>query len=298
MNKIIVILLVLFNQSAFAQELFCQVNVNFSAIQGANRQYFQSLQNALMEFMNSRKWTNDNFLNQERINCSFNIMVEEELSANRYKATCIIQSTRPIFMSNYNAILLNHSDPDWVIEYTEFQPLEYNEASFTTNLIALMSFYTHIILGLDYGSFELDGGNAYFQKAQNVLNMAQNAPERGWRSNEGMQNRYWLINNILNPVYKPVHQAIYQYHRLGLDRMLENQEEARNEAIAALKLIEKANAARPGSFFIRLYMGGKMNEYIGLFSQALPNQKQEIVQMLSQIDPSNGINYQKIITNK
>jgi hypothetical protein len=249
-----------------------------------------------MEFLNTRKWTEDIFQQQERIVCNITILLEERISANQFKATVQIQSTRPVYNSGYNAVMLNHTDPDWVFEYVEFQPLEFNDNSFLNNLSSLLAFYAFTIIGLDYDSFSLLGGTEFHQRAQQVVVNAQNAIEPGWRQNQNLRNRYWLNENLLNSAFKPFRESLYFYHRLGLDIMhrSENMIEARRQITIALTKMHNVHKSKPGSMLQQVYLNGKLTEIIGVFSKATPAEKSNVLTMLSEIDPPNILQYQKI----
>lgn len=279
-----------------AQELNCQVTVNFSKIGGADQQFYQSMENTIREFVNTRKWTNDVFQEQERIVSSITIMLDERVSTNLFKATVQIQSSRPVYNSGYNSILLNHTDPDWTFEFVEFQPLEFNENTHLSNLSSLLAYYVYIILGFDYDSFSMLGGTEHFQRAQQIVINAQNAPEPGWRQNQGLRNRFWLSENLLNQSFKPFREGLYVYHRQGLDVMSkpDNMIEARKKTTEALTKMHQVHRSKPGSMLQQIYLAGKISEVVGIYSKAQPAEKSNVVTMLTDIDPSNLLQYQKI----
>ncbi len=284
--------------SVKAQELNCQVTVNFSKIGGADQQFYQSMENTIREFMNTRKWTSDVFQVQERITSSITIMLDERVSTNVFKATVQIQSSRPVFNSGYNSVLLNHTDPDWTFEFVEFQPLEFNENTHLNNLSSLLSFYAYIILGFDYDSFSMLGGTEHFQRAQQIVLNAQNAPEPGWRQNQGLRNRFWLSENLMNQSFKPFREGLYTYHRLGLDVMSkpDNMIEARKKTTEALTKMYQVHRSKPGSMLQQVYLAGKISELVGIYSKAQPAEKSNVLTMLTDMDPSNLLQYQKINT--
>ncbi len=282
-----------------AQELNCQVTVNFSRIGGADQQFYQSMETTIREFLNTRRWTNDVYQEQERIVCNITIMLEERVSTNQFKATATIQSTRPVYNSGYNSVLLNHTDPDWVFEYVEFQPLEFNENSHLNNLSSLLAYYVYTILGLDYDSFSMLGGTEFHQRAQQIVINAQNAPEPGWRQNQNLRNRYWLNENLVNQSFKGFREGLYIYHRLGLDAMSrpDNMIEARKKTTEAINKMHQVHKSKPGSMLQQVYLAGKMTELVGIYSKAQAAEKSAVVTILSEIDPSNLLQYQKINAN-
>ncbi|HQO87144.1 MAG TPA: DUF4835 family protein, partial [Bacteroidia bacterium] len=186
-----------------AQELNCQVNVMAPQIQNVDKKVFETLQQSIFEFMNNTKWTSDKYLNQERIECSVTITINERVSNDEYKGSIQVTSRRPVFQTSYNSPTLNFNDDNFQFKYIEYQPLEFSENGSNPNLTAVLAFYANIILGVDYDSFSLYGGAPYFARAQTIVNNMQNAREAGWRAFEGTKNRYWLSENMTNPVFKP-----------------------------------------------------------------------------------------------
>lgn len=278
-----------------AQELNCQVQVVSPQIQGTSeRRIFDNLQKAIFEFMNNTKWTNDIFGPDERINCSFFVNVTEKLSNDEYKATLQIQSTRTIFKSSYNSVLLNHNDANFQFKYVEFQAFDFTINQHTTNLTSVLAYYAYTIIALDYDSYALNGGTPYWQKAQTIVANAQNAPERGWRSQEDTKNRYWLVENMLQPLFAPMRTCLYKYHRLGFDIMYSDVAAGRAAVLEALQGLEQIHSQRPLSFPMQIFFNAKSDEVVKLFSQGLPDEKGKAIPLLQKIDPGNGIKYQRI----
>jgi hypothetical protein len=289
-----VIFLVTFS-SASAQELICQVQVVSPQIQGTTeRRIFDNLQKAIYEFLNNTKWTNDVFSPDEKISCSFFINVTEKTSNDEYKATLQIQSTRQAYKTSYNSVLLNHNDQNFQFKYVEFQPFDFTINQHTTNLTSVLAYYAYVIIALDYDSFAPNGGTPFWQKAQTIVANAQNAPERGWRSQEDNKNRYWLVENMLQPLFSPIRSCIYKYHRLGLDLMYSDVTGGRAAILDALLPLEQIHSQRPLSFPMQVFFNAKSDEVVKLFSQGLPEEKSKIVPLLQKIDPGNGIKYQRI----
>lgn len=283
--------------SSKAQELNCIVNVNTSVIGGSDRELYDNMRMAIQEFMNTRRWTNESFDTEERINCVLTIQINDRPSTSRFKATAQIQATRPVFKSGYTTVVLNMADENFEFDFVEFQPLDFNESNFTSNLTSLLAYYAYLIIGLDYDTFAPLGGTNYFQKANNVVQNAQNSPFPGWTPMGSLRNKYWMINNLQDKAYQPIRQSFYQYHRLGLDQMHADPVKAREAILESLKLIQGAHKAKPGSMIQQLYMKGKSEELVGIWSGAFPNEKALVVPILSEIDPNSAIEYGKINTN-
>lgn len=280
--------------SAWAQEMNCQVQVVTNQIQTSDRKIFETLQQSLNEFINNRRWTSDQFMQHERLECSMLINITERVSTDEFKATIQIQSRRPVFSTSYNSPLLNYIDKDFSFRYVEFQPLDFNESQFGVNLTAVVAYYTYILLGFDYDSFSPQGGTPYFQKAQNIVNLAQNAVETGWKAFEGTQNRYWLTEEILNTQFQPFRDCMYSYHRKGLDAMSEKLAPSRGEILEALKKLRKVNQDKPGSFTLAVFFLAKSDEIINIFSQGTPDEKSQVIPLMAELDPTNYSKYEMI----
>jgi hypothetical protein len=299
--KIIVAFVFLFviRHSSFviAQELNCSVQVVSPALQAsADKQILQTLQQAIYEFMNTKKWTNDVFAQDERIECSIVITVTSRPATDQFVATMQVQSRRPIFKTSYNSLLFNYNDQNVTFSYTQSQPFEYTDNTYTSNLTSILAFYAYYIIGLDYDSYSLEGGTPCFQKAQQVITNAQNSPEKGWKSFEDTRNRYWLVENILNNTFKPLRECIYKYHRLGFDVMSEDLNSGRTAVMQSLDLAKNVFDAKPGSFNMQIFFLSKADELVNLFSQLeQPSDKQKMVDLLNQIDPANTTKYNKIL---
>jgi hypothetical protein len=284
--------------SAVSQELNCTVQVLSPQLQNsADKKIFQTLQQSIFEFMNNRKWTNDVFQQEERIECSIVITISERPSADVFKGTIQVQSRRPVYKSSYNSLVVNILDKNLLFNYIEYQPIEYVENTFTSNLPSILSYYAYIILGNDYDTFSLEGGTPYFQKAQSIVSNAQNAVEKGWKSSEDDHNRYWIVENILNSTFKPMRECMYNYHRLGFDAMAEDVPTARAAVLQSLLLLKKVYEVKPNTYNMQLFFLAKVDEVVSLFMQAEPAEKTKVTELLNQVDPANTIKYNKINEN-
>jgi hypothetical protein len=300
LNKIFILLTfcIIFHLSSFAQELNCQVQVNFSQVQGTDlKQVADQIQKAVYEFMNNSKWGKDQFLQQEKIDCSILIILEERSGSQLdvYKGRIQVQARRPVFGSSYYTPILNIEDQDFVFRYQQFQQLDFNLNVFQSNLTSVLAFYAYVILASDYDTFSPLGGSEYWQKAQIIVQNSQNADEPGWRPNDkNIRNRYWIAENALQPVFEGIRKCMYDYHRKGLDKMNENVEDARNEIYKALMLLKPVYQARPASFPLQLFFNAKRDEIINIFRGATPEEKNKILELLMLVDPANTTRYAKI----
>lgn len=297
--KLILSFVLIFNAIMLrAQELNCSVKVNAQQVQGTDRRVFETLENAIYEFMNNTRWTNDVFKVEERIECSLFINVSDRPSVDEFKATIQIQSRRPIFNSSYNATILNHFDNDFQFKYIEYQPIEFSPSTFTSNLASVLAYYAYLIIALDYDSYALEGGTKHYQMAQQIVNNAQNTAETGWKAFESDRNRYWYVENMLMQTFTPLRHCIYRYHRKGLDAMFLNQEDARKEILEALKLIRSIHAIKPASYNVQLFMNAKADEIVNIFSVAYSDVKSQVLTLMTEIDPGNLAKYQKLNQNR
>ena len=278
----------------YSQELRCRISINTQSIQGTNKQVFETLQNALTEFMNNQQWTDKVYAANERIECTMQITIKEVVSVNEFKGSIQIQSSRPVYNSSYNSNVFNFMDPDFQIRYVEYEPLVYNPNTFDSNLIGIMAYYAYIIIGMDEDSFQLYGGSESFQKAEQVVSRAQNAVESGWKSFENRRNRYWMVENILNEYHKPLRECIYKYYRLGLDQMSSNIEKGREEIVSALENLRKVHKQVPSSFLMQVFFSSKSDEIVDIFSESFSIEKSNVSSLLTEIDPTNADKYKKI----
>lgn len=282
----------------FSQELRCNVTVSNQKIQGANQNLFRTMQADLYEFVNNRKWTEHVYTYDEKIRCNILIRLDEQISADEFKGTMQVQLTRPVFNSSYETTVLNIKDNDFHCRYVEFQALEFNETSNRDNLTNILAFYAYIILGFDYDTFSPEGGTPFFEKAQAIVNNSQNAREKGWKAFESERNRYWLIENILNKSYADYRNCMYNYHRNGLDLMAEKPEEGRAAIAESMRDIQKVFRRRPSIYILQMFFDSKSDELVNIFSKSFPDERNRVLTILNEVDPSNGSKYQKIAENE
>lgn len=295
MTRFFALLLTLCSVAAQAQELNCTVSVISPGVQNTEKRIFETLQNNLREFMNSRRWTNDVFEIEERIECNILITVTQRLSTDRFKATMQVQSSRPAYMTTYNTIMLNVNDQDFTFQYTENQNLQFQENQHISNLTSIMAFYAYMIVGMDYDSYSPKGGEPYFQKALQIVNNAQNESERGWKAFESTKNRYWLIENMLNARYESFRGIVYKYHREGLDRMQSDLESGRRAITECIEPLKKIRLDQPNSYLLTVFFTAKVDELINIYKEAFPDVKTKVANDLMKMDPANANKYQTIV---
>ncbi len=300
LKNIIIILLLIIVKNAFSQELNCRVQVMSQQIQGTNKSVFQDMQKSIYEFMNNTKWTNNVFGVEERIECNILINISKQISVDQFEGYMQITSNRPVYNTNLNTIMINYRDGDIKFTYAEFQPLLFNENASNTNLVSLLAYYAYLIIGFDYDSFSLNGGDPYFAKASKIVDNMQNSTEKGWKSFESQKNRYWIIHNILDDAYSPIREFEYKYHRLGLDVMSKKLTEGRSEIAESLKLLQKVYRKKPDPFmpYYKIVIESKSDEFVNIFSGSFSEEKARVVNILKEIDPANSSKYQKIMTTQ
>lgn len=300
MKKIKFLLIVMLSPIVMqAQELNARVTVVSSRVSNTvNKSAFNTLQTALNNFMNNRKWTTDNFETNEKIDCNFQLNLESTNEPNVYKAILIVQAARPAYNTTYLSPIINFQDDNIMFKYQEFQQIEFNENRVTgsdalvSNLSAVFAYYAYVILGFDYNSYALKGGVPYFQKAQNIINSAPDGRGiTGWKPFEAIRNRYWLVENMLNSRYNIIHDIYYNYYRLGMDKLYEDDKAARGELLNVLNQLSIFNTENPNTMINQFFFQGKSNELIHVFKNALPQDKIRAREMLVKMDLTNAGKY-------
>lgn len=283
--------------SSFAQELNVTVKINVQKLQTADPRIFETLEQAIAEFMNNTKWTEDVFDVSERINCNLLITLQKETSPTSFSADLAIQASRPVYGSSYETALFNHIDRDVSFTYEQFQPLQYSKNAFNDNLSAVLSFYAFTILGLDYDSFGLYGGEPYFLAAQDIVNtVPQSGEYSGWRPAEGQgnRNRFWIAENMLSPRIRLLRQAMYTYHRQALDIMHQDAAKGRSLMSEALENVLKVNQTYPNSVAIQMFINAKSQELMEIFKLGTGPEKEQVIRVMSRIDAANTAKYRAL----
>jgi hypothetical protein len=299
-KRLLVCSILLFSQSGIrAQELKATISVLSNRIAQVDKSVFTTMQTALNDFLNNRKWTSEEFLPREKITCNFLLNLASGQD-NVYTASLIVQASRPVYNSSYQSPIINYQDESVIFRYIQFQPLDFNEnrvqgsEPLTANLTAIFAYYIYVILGMDFDSFGLRGGDAYFQKAQAIVN---NAPEAsnilGWKPFDGTRNRYWLVENLTNPKYTQLHDAFYSYYRLGLDQMYDKENEARQGVLKTLSTLNAINQDNPNLMIMQFFFQGKGSELSNIFKKAQPDDKSRALDYLTRLDITNINKYKQ-----
>jgi hypothetical protein len=277
-----------------AQELNCNVQINSDQIIGSNKAVFNTLQKSISEFVNNRRWTELTYANAERIECSMTIIVKK-LDGDNFTTEIQIQSRRPVYNTSYNTTLFNFKDNEFDFEYKEFDQLELNANTITSNLTAVLAYYSYLIIGYDMDSYTRFGGTPYFQSAESIVNAAQSLSYKGWKAFESTKNRYALTNNLMDEAFKKFRSFFYDYHRLGLDEMSINAVNGRAKIAEGLPLVREANRARPSAIVIASFMDAKSDELINIFKKSTEKEKKDVVQVLTDINPTQTTRYESIL---
>ena len=293
--SVIVAVCVFLSNMAAAQELKCDIRVNSNQVSGTDKTVFQNLQTALYEFINNTKWTNINFKTAEKIECSIAITIKERTDSNSFSGELNMALRRPCYKASYTTPMLNYVDQKFSFEYTDGQPLDFSLNTHMSDLTSTIAFYVYMFLGLDFDSFSLNGGAPFFEAAQQIVNNAQSSSQAGWKAFDGNKNRYWMAENMTNNSYAPLHQFLYEYHRLGLDVMSEKPDEGRAAILQSLHNLQTIHQSYPTCFFLQLMIEAKREEIINVFSQGSPKEKTEAVNLMKEIDPAQSSTYETIL---
>jgi hypothetical protein len=267
------------------------VEVITTQIQTTNKDIFTDLKNSLIQFMNNRKWTGDGVQTYERIDCNFIIEIQE-FNIDQFKARLTIQSSRPVYGSNYNTVIFKHVDDNFDFQYSQLQAMDFQENIFSSNLTSVLGYYAYLIIGMDYDTYRLTGGTEFYNKAMAIKNAANSI--QGWGPNDGKgnKNRYYLIENILDDRFKPMRTALYQYHIKGLDIMGKDMDGGREAVYEALLNMKKVFEVLPNSVSLKVFFNAKNTEIVSIFSRSSPSLKNKVVELLGIIDPSNRNDYE------
>lgn len=282
-----------------AQELNCQVDVIYPQIQGVNPAIFEQMESDIFEFMNNRKWTNDKFSIEERIECSIVLNITEaRASSNTYRAELQVISSRPVYGTDYQTPVMNIRDVNLTFDYFQNTQYNFNPDQFRNNLVSTLAFYAYMIIGFDYDTFAQEGGTPYYQQAQRIVQSAQVSNAQGWKAFEGDKNRYWLVEDILHRTFEPLRQTLYTYHREGLDKMSEKMRPARQTIMNSLKNFEQIHRVKPLAYNTQQFFLAKSDEIVNLFSEADPPERNQVYEVVSKVDPGNLAKYDRMQKGK
>jgi hypothetical protein len=279
--------------------LNCQVSIEADAkleLNSTELEIIKQMKQGVYDLMNNTQWTKDAFKTEERINCNIQIQIKTNPSSGVYTGFIQVQSTRPAFNSNYNAVLFNFQDDDMAIAFSRNTVLTYAQNQFRDNLSSILAFYAYFIIGMDYDSFSSKGGTPYFNEAQQIVSNAQSSGAPGWKASEsGKRNRFWLIDNILQPVFDPLRECNFMYHRKGIDMLYDNKVEAKKSLLAALNKLTPVVQTRPNTINVINFLSAKTTELKNILSDSDMKEKTDFVNLLKKLDSGNSSKYQEIL---
>jgi hypothetical protein len=281
-----------------AQELKCTISINSEQVQGSNKAVFTTLQQSMEEFVNTQRWTNMTFQEKERIECSMMIVVKS-VQDNMLVCEFTCQSRRPVFGTTYTTPTLNIKDANFTFTYQEYDRMEFQPNTFTSNLTALVAYYCYLIIGHDMDSFAKLGGTPYFQVCEDIVTSAQsasldNAEMVGWKAFESNRNRYALTNNLMDEAFKKYRAYYYDYHRHGLDEMVNNVANGRARIAKDIKVLKEAYNARPATYLVGTFLDAKSDELVNIFKSGTADEKKMVYELLMDIDPTRQDTYENI----
>ena len=298
MHKLIYsfILLSFYVYNSSAQELNVKINFNTQQIQQTDKSVFENLEQTLTQFMNERQWTDLQYQQNERINCSFNITVNKYVQeTNMFECSALIQANRPVYNSAYTTTIYNNKDADFNFIFIQFDQLQFIEENIDNQLMALMGYYAYLIIGLDLDTFSPLGGTEVLQRCMNLTNNAQHLEFPGWKAFENSRNRFAIINDYLDEAMKPFRQLQYDYYRKGLDEMSTNAERGRNNITEALQLLKQAHDAKPLSLLPQIWTDYKRDELANIYKgKGTQKEKQAVYDILFGINASQSDAWDKI----
>lgn len=293
-NCLLLLLFILAIMNVSSQELNCSLIVNAQQTGNENVQVFKTLEKQLQEFVSNTKWTNRIVASQERINASMVINIQD-YNNDTFKASIQVQSARPIFNSSYESPIYNFNDKDFNFRYLEFQNLNYSPTQFESNLVSVIAFHVYMILGMDADTFELKGGQKYFEQARTIVGYSQQNNAVGWAPPKGGdQTRSQLLDNVMSTTYKEYREVLYKYHRMGLDGMHENPKNGKVVVVEALTSLQVMNSRRPNSFILRVFFDAKSDEIEQVFSDGPSVDIKKLTNTLSKIAPMHSSKWRNI----
>ena len=281
-----------------AQEFNFTVTVNTKQVSGTDQRVYESLQEAITNFMNNRVWTNIRFEEQERIEGTMVVVVKDKVD-NHITAELNIGLRRPVYKSSYNSPILNYVDNDFNFTYMDSQPLDFNENSYMSNLTSMLAFYAYYSLGLYFDTFGLYGGDAMYQAADQVVTQAQSSTEAGWKAFDSYRNRYWLLENFTNPAYRQIRQFLYEYHRYGLDVMGSGKVDDGRAAITkSLDYVKAVYSSKPNLYYFQILNDTKRDEWKNIYSEGPQQERTKAVNTLRDLDPTHSEEYENLLNAK
>lgn len=282
---------------AEAQELNCKVNINHTQVQGTNNSVFETLEKAITEFVNNRAWTELQFEEVEKIDCTLNIIIQQyNESENKFTGQLLFQSTRPVFNSSYTTTVFSMKDENFSFIYKEYDPLEFMETNIDNNLTAILAYYAYLFIGMDLDTMSPLGGTDVLEKALYIVNNSQSlGGDKGWKAFDDSKNRHAIINDYLDSSMEPFRQLMYIYHRTGLDEMANNADRGRVAIGDALQQLKEAHSNKPLSMLPQIFTDYKRDELVNIYKgHGTDKERETAYEILSDINASQSHEWDKI----
>lgn len=269
-----------------AQELNCQVTVNADQISGS-KQVYETLQQAITEYMNTTVFTNAQFAANEKIECRIFITVKEN-NDDVLTGDIQVQSLRPVYNSSYTTTLINFKDTKVEFSYRENEPLVFSVNNMESQLTAILNFYAYLILAVDFDSFSPRGGDPYFERLAMIVQMAQSSGESGWKAFEDKKNRSAVLASYTDASTSAIRDLTYQYHRLGLDQMSVSVDKGRAVITENIEKIKNIYDVAPMSVALSMFKDAKLDELVNIYSKAPSDEREKVAKMLEPIYPTDS----------
>ena len=280
----------------YAQEFRCSVNINYQKLQSTTQQYetgdikiFETMKRSIEDFINNRQWTTLELEQNERLDCSINIVLSQRTSATDFIGQISLQLRRPVFNSNYTTGLFNYMEGnnDFTFYFNESQPLEFDPNNFYDNLSSTLGFYCYVLLGMYFDSFGPYGGEPFFEMARTIAQTASSSSNKGWRASDSQKSRYWFMENHTNSAYEALHSVYYYYYRLGLDMMTKDQPTARQNIIQALKYLQQVHKVRTNLLSVTQFIDVNIAEIVSIFTPAPAEEQKTVYMIIKEVSPIN-----------
>ncbi|MBQ0015624.1 MAG: DUF4835 family protein [Bacteroidales bacterium] len=282
-------------QPLVAQEFRCSVQLNYQKLQASAQQYsagdtkvFERMKQALEDYVNGRRWTNIDFEQQERLDCSISLILTEQSSATDFKGQLQIQLRAPTYNSNYTSGLFNYLESDFQFTFNESQPLDFEANTYFSNLSSTVAYYLYVMLGIYFDAYGPDGGIPFFEMAYTVCQTAESQGGKGWKGSDSQKARYWFVENHTNSAYEDLHKVYYTYQRLGLDMMTKDQPQARKNIIQALTLLRDVHKVRTNLLSVTQFVDVKVSELVSIFTPAPPEEQKQVYALIKEVSPLNA----------
>ncbi len=283
----------------WGQELHCTVTLNYNQLdsrQMPDAQIMSQLRDYITNFLNTTRFSNDRFMQEERIKCKLNIDLVRSPNQGNYEGRAQLSILRPVYNSSYESLLFSYIDRNFNFTFLPNNPMFFNENSYTEELPYILAYYAYIALAMDYDSFSKQGGGPYIQKAFNLANLARNssAYQKSWSSGGDTRSRYWLVENLMNQQFVPFREAMYSYHRIAMDQIVEKPAESRKTVLEVLRIIRELVQLRPATVVINSFFDSKSDELFNVLREGDPSQRQQAFDLLSALDPGKTEHYRKL----